>query len=106
MVFSARAATKDVARSWRRRTCTSPRSSSTLPRFATEARVGIPGAGAVVGQMRTPGSSAATSCTDVRGGFSISRAAIPSGHSVQAAFGGFAGLDGRPRAHGWVCRSR
>jgi hypothetical protein len=31
MVFSARAATKDVARSWRRRTCTSPRSSSTLP---------------------------------------------------------------------------
>ena len=31
MVFSARAATKDAARSWRRRTCTLPRFSSTLP---------------------------------------------------------------------------
>jgi len=31
MVLSARAATKDVARHRRRRTCTSPRSSSTLP---------------------------------------------------------------------------
>ena len=31
MVFSARAATKDAARSWRRRACTRPRFSSTLP---------------------------------------------------------------------------
>ena len=44
MVFSARAATKDVARSRRRRTCTSPRSSSTLPM-----KVLLPRAGAGVG---------------------------------------------------------
>ncbi len=31
MGFSARAATKGVARPWRRRPCTSPRHSSTLP---------------------------------------------------------------------------
>ena len=31
MVFSARAATKDAARPWRRRACTLPRFSSTLP---------------------------------------------------------------------------
>jgi hypothetical protein len=31
MDFSASAATKDAARTWRRRSCTPPRSSSTLP---------------------------------------------------------------------------
>jgi len=43
MDFSASAATKDAARTWRRRSCTPPRFSSTLPDTRATAFDGVTG---------------------------------------------------------------